>query len=42
MKGSSMFQYCPPHKATEIRRDDNFDAKFVGGNTLDSDDLFSN
>lgn len=41
MNGSSMFQYCPPHKAREIRRGDNFDAKFLGGNTLDFDDLFS-
>jgi hypothetical protein len=41
MKGSSMFQYCPPHKAREIRRGDNFDAKLLGGNTLDIDDLFS-
>lgn len=36
-----MFQYCLPHKAREIRRGDNFDAKLLGGNTLDFDDLFS-
>lgn len=40
-KVPSMFQYCLPHKAREIRRGDNFDAKLLGGNTLDFDNLFS-